>query len=196
MHLLPKRAPARVLGPIVGALARAGVTPNQISVAGFLGNVGAAALIANGQLMPAGIVVLVASALDMLDGGLARATGRATPFGGVLDSTLDRLSEATVLFGVLWYEIELGHQEESLLAFAAVVGSMMVSYIRARVEAAGGALTDGLFTRSERVVVTGVALIFGWLRPALWLLAVLTLATAVQRLYLAAGAVRERHEGR
>ncbi|MEZ4502726.1 MAG: CDP-alcohol phosphatidyltransferase family protein [Dehalococcoidia bacterium] len=196
MHLLPKRAPARVLGPIVGALARSGVTPNQISVVGFLGNVGAAALIANGLLLPAGILVLFASALDMLDGGLARATGRATPFGGVLDSTLDRLSEATVLFGVLWYEIDLGNREEALLCFAAVVGSLMVSYIRARVEAAGGALTDGLFTRSERVVVTGVALIFGWLRPALWLLAVLTLATAAQRLYLAADAVREANEER
>ena len=97
---------------------------------------------------------------------------------------------------MLWYQLDLGHREESLLAFAAVVGSLMVSYIRARVEAAGGTLTDGWFTRPERVVVMGVALIFDLLRPALWLLAVLTLVTAAQRLWLAADAVREDSEGR
>ena len=196
LHLLPKRAPARLLTPVIGLVARLGVTPNQLSAAGFAGNVAAAVLVARGELIAAGLVMLFASAIDMLDGGLARATGRATPFGGVLDSTLDRLSEAAVLFGVLWYQLDLGHREESLLAFAAVVGSLMVSYIRARVEAAGGTLTDGWFTRPERVVVMGVALIFDLLRPALWLLAVLTLVTAAQRLWLAADAVREDSEGR
>lgn len=189
VRLLPRRAPARILDPIIRGLAATGVTPNAISVVGFLGNVAAAALVANGALAAGGAVVLFASALDMLDGGLARATGRATPFGGVLDSTLDRLSEAVVLFGISWYAIERGLQTEALLAFAAVVGSLMVSYVRARVEGAGGRLLDGLFTRSERVVVTGLALITGWLLVGLWVLAAVSTFTALQRLWLAKAAV-------
>jgi CDP-diacylglycerol---glycerol-3-phosphate 3-phosphatidyltransferase len=189
VRLIPRRAPARLLDPVIRSLAATGVTPNAISAAGFLGNVVAAVLIASGALAAGGVVVLVASALDMLDGGLARATGRATPFGGVLDSTLDRLSEAVVLFGVSWYAIEGGLQTEALLAFVAVVGSLMVSYVRARVEGAGGRLLDGVFTRSERVVVTGVALITGWLLPGLWILAAVSTLTALQRLWLAKAAV-------
>jgi CDP-diacylglycerol--glycerol-3-phosphate 3-phosphatidyltransferase len=189
VRLFPRRAPARLLDPMIRGLAATGVTPNAISAAGFLGNVIAAVLVASGALAAGGVVVLFASALDMLDGGLARATGRATPFGGVLDSTLDRLSEAVVLFGISWYAIERGLRTEVLLAFAAVVGSLMVSYIRARVEGAGGRLLDGVFTRSERVVVTGLALITGWLLPGLWILAAVSTLTALQRLWLAKAAV-------
>lgn len=183
--------PERLLAPLVRALASAGVTPNMVTVVGFLGNVVAAVLVASGALEVGGVVLLVASAVDMLDGSLARATGRVTPFGGVLDSTLDRLSEAALLFGVQWYALEQGNNELASLAFAAVVGSIMVSYVRARVEGAGGRLTDGVFTRVERVILLGVVLIVGWLRAGLWILAVVSLATALQRLYLAADAVRE-----
>ena len=111
IKLLPQRAPARVLDPIVRGLARAGVTPNALTVAGFVGNAIAAALVVQGWLVAAGVVVLLASALDMLDGALARATGRVTPFGGVFDSVLDRLSEAVVLFGICWYQLDLGNRE-------------------------------------------------------------------------------------
>lgn len=186
---MPHRAPAAVLDPIVRGLAAAGVTPNAISVVGFLGNVVGAGLVATGALASGGLVVILASALDMLDGGLARATGRATPFGGVLDSTLDRLSEAIVLFGIAWYATESGLHTEALLAFVAVVSSLMVSYIRARVEGAGGEILDGVFTRPERVVVTGVALISGYLLVGLWILAVVSTLTAAQRLWLAKAAV-------
>src|SRR5665811_2403144 len=167
LHLLPSRAPARLLDPIVGALASIGVTPNGLTVGGFLGNVLAAVLVARGELLLAGVIVLLASGLDMLDGALARATDTASLFGGLLDSTLDRLSEAAVLFGILWYQLDLGNREESLLVFVAVTGSLMVSYVRARSEAAGVPISSGLFTRAERVVVTAIALIMGWLRPAL-----------------------------
>ena len=189
LRLLPRRAPAAILDPIVRALAAAGVTPNSISVAGVLGNAAGAALVASGSLAAGGVVVILASALDMLDGGLARATGRATPFGGVLDSTLDRISESVVLFGIAWYASAQDLQTEALLAFVAVVGSLMVSYIRARVEAAGGSILDGVFTRPERVVVTGVALVTGWLLVGLWILAVVSTLTAMQRLWLARAAV-------
>lgn len=190
-QLMPHRPPPRVIEPIVRALAAAGLTPNAVSMLGFLGTVAAAALVARGSLASGGIVLTLSAALDFVDGGLARATGRSTKFGGVLDSTLDRLSEAVMLFGVQWYAINRGLTEEALLAFVAVVGSLMVSYVRARVEAAGGQLTDGIFTRPERVVVLVAALIFGWLRAGLWVLAVVSAVTAAQRLWLAQAAVAE-----
>jgi len=190
-RLLVGRAPSRLIDPLVGLLATLGVTPNALTVAGLLGNVGAAVLIARGDLLAGGIVMLLASGLDLLDGGLARATGTVTPLGAVLDATFDRLSEAAVLFGVLIYQTDLGHREESLLVFAAASGSLLVSYIRARAEAHGVTVTAGLFTRPERVVLLGAALIGGWLRAGLWLLAVLTLITVLQRLYLAGRALRQ-----
>ncbi|MDA0270079.1 MAG: CDP-alcohol phosphatidyltransferase family protein [Chloroflexi bacterium] len=183
--LLPRRAPAAVLDPIVRLLARAGVTPFALTTVGFLGNVMAAVFVAQGAFLIGGVLVLVFSALDMLDGALARSTGRASRFGALYDSTLDRVSEAVVLFGLAWWAIEGGHNTEAALAFAAVVGSLMVSYVRARAEGLGLELKDGLFTRSERVALTGVALILGFVTAALWALAVLTMITAAQRTWIA-----------
>jgi len=188
--LLPTRAPARLLAPIVGALVAIGVTPVMLTTAGFAGNALAAVLIARGGLVAGGAVVLVASALDMFDGAVARATRRASRFGALFDSVLDRASEAVVLFGIAVYAIDRGSREQALLAFAAVVGSLLVSYVRARAEGLGATLTDGLFRRQERVVLTALGLMLGLLRPALWMLAVLSLLTAAQRLVLAARAVR------
>lgn len=196
-QLLPRRAPTAILDPIVRVLVSVGVTPTMLTTVGFLGNVLAAVLIVQGQLLAAGVCVLFFSALDMLDGAVARSTGTASRFGALYDSTLDRLSEAAVLFGIFWYQMDRGNTEESLLAFLAVVGSLMVSYVRARSEGLGMPLKDGLFTRSERVVLTGVALLFGWVRVALWLLAVLTLLTAAQRTWIAGRLLIEadREEG-
>ena len=188
--LLPTRAPARVLAPLVRVLAAIGVTPALLTTGGLVGNAGAAVLIARGELLAGGVVVLLASGLDMLDGAVARATGRASRFGALYDSVLDRASEAAVLFGIAWYAIDEGSREQTLLAFAALTGSLLVSYVRARAEGLGVTLADGLFRRQERVVLTAAGLILGLLRPALWLLAVLSLLTAVQRLVLAARAVR------
>jgi CDP-diacylglycerol--glycerol-3-phosphate 3-phosphatidyltransferase len=188
--LLPGRAPARLIRPLVGALVAIGVTPAMLTTAGLAGNAIAAVLIAGGALTAGGVVVLVASALDMLDGAVARATGRASRFGALYDSVLDRCSEAAVLFGIAYYALDRGSTEQALLAFAAVVGSLLVSYVRARAEGLGVALTDGLFRRQERVVLTAAGLILGLLRPTLWILAVLSLLTALQRLVLAARAVR------
>lgn len=189
-RLLAGRAPALLLDPVVRVLAWAGVSPAMVTTAGLIGSLVAAVLIARGELMAGGIVVLLAAGLDMFDGALARATGRVTRFGAVLDATFDRISEAAVLFGMLVYELNLGNREESLLIFAALTGSLLVSYVRAKVEAMGGTMSDGLFTRTERVVLTGAALITGWLRAGLWVLAVLTLLTAAQRLLIAPRALR------
>jgi CDP-diacylglycerol--glycerol-3-phosphate 3-phosphatidyltransferase len=190
-RLLAGRAPALLLDPVVRVLAAAGVSPAMVTTAGLIGSLIAAVLIGRGELMAGGIVMLVASGLDMFDGALARATGRATPFGAVLDATFDRISEAAVLFGVLVYELDLGNREEALLVFAALTGSLLVSYVRAKVESMGGVMSDGLFTRTERIVLMSAALITGWLRAGLWVLAVLTLLTTAQRLLMAPRALRE-----
>ena len=181
MKLLPTRLSAETLAPVVRVLVALGITPNMITVAGLLGSVGAAVAIANEQLVLGGILVLVFGGLDLFDGAVARATGGAAPFGALFDSVLDRLSEAVVLGGILVYELERGNEEETILAFAAVVGSILVSYVRARAEGLDVSMTSGLFTRPERVVLTGAALILGLLRPALWILAVITLITVAQR---------------
>ncbi|MSQ42506.1 MAG: CDP-alcohol phosphatidyltransferase family protein [Dehalococcoidia bacterium] len=188
-RLLPAHAPAAVIDPAVRVLAALRITPTMLTTAGLAGNAAAALLTARGALLAAGVLVLAASTLDLLDGALARATDRASRFGALYDSTLDRISEAAVLFGIAWYAIARGQRELALLAFAAVVGSLLVSYVRARAEGLGLALRDGLFTRSERVVLTGAALITGWLRLGLWLLAVLALLTALQRLWIASRAL-------
>jgi CDP-diacylglycerol--glycerol-3-phosphate 3-phosphatidyltransferase len=188
--LLPRRAPAWLVDPAVSALSRLGVTPNMLTLLGVLGNVGAAVLAGYGYFLSAGIVVLAASSLDFLDGALARATGRATPFGSVFDAVMDRVSEAAVLFGLLVYFSDRGGREEELLIFAAVVFSILVSYVRARAEIIGLKMREGLFTRAERVVLLGAGLIIqdvigeNVMTPVLWVLAVLSGLTVLQRLAL------------
>ena len=184
--LVPHNISTRFTDPIVSPLAAIGVTPNMISVAGFAGNVAAGALAASGFFLWAGIVMLIFSALDLLDGALARKTGTVTTFGAVFDSILDRLSEAAVLGGVLFHYSQAGgHSMEVVLCYAAIVGSIMVSYVRARAEGEGLTLREGLFTRAERVILLAGALVIGhgvvlW---ALWVLAVLSHFTAAQRVF-------------
>jgi CDP-diacylglycerol--glycerol-3-phosphate 3-phosphatidyltransferase len=184
LTLLPHSLPRRLTDPVALAVARTGLTPNALTALGLAGSLGAAALVAGGHFLIGGLVMLAAAALDLLDGALARATGRVTAFGGVFDSVLDRLGEAAVLGGVLFHFSQGGHRQEVVLAFIAVVGSMTVSYVRARAEAAGLKLTDGIFTRPERVIVLGLGLIVDQMLIALWVLAVLTVFTALQRLYV------------
>lgn len=182
--LLPKSVPRRVTDPIVNPLAKLGVTPNHLTTVGVLGNAGAAVLAARGDFLPAGIVMLAASSLDLLDGALARATGKATRFGSVFDAVMDRISEAAVLFGLLYYFSDRGGREEEMLIFVAVVASFLVSYIRARAETVDIPLREGLFGRAERVVLLGIGLIIDQVTIALWVLAVAAGATALQRLAL------------
>ena len=192
MKLLPTRISAERLAPVVRVLVALHITPSMITIAGLIGSIIAAVAIANGELILGGILVLSFGGLDMFDGAVARATGRATPFGALFDSVLDRLSEAVVLGGILVYQLDQGNDEEAILAFAAVVGSILVSYVRARAEGLDVSMTSGLFTRPERIVVTGAALILDLLRPALWVLAVVTLVTVAQRVNTARRLLDER----
>jgi CDP-diacylglycerol--glycerol-3-phosphate 3-phosphatidyltransferase len=126
--------------------------------------------------------VLVAGLFDILDGALARFTNRTTKFGAILDSTLDRLSEALLLFGLLILYLNSAYTIEILLIFGVMVGSFLISYIRARAEGLGIECKTGLFTRAERVIILALGLIVNQILIALIILAVFTFITVVQRI--------------
>src|SRR5262249_38062937 len=150
----------------------------------LIGGLGAGYVIATGHLFWGGLAVLAASALDAFDGTLARTTGKATRFGGVYDSVIDRLFEGAVLGGVLYYFLERGDKLACMLTFATIVGSLCVSYVRARAEGIGIEIYDGIFTRVVRIIVLTVGLVANILTPVLWLLAVMTIFTTFHRLYV------------
>lgn len=184
MHPDLRRAfPRSWLDPLVRLVARTGITPHGITWLGLLLSGAAGFLAAAGHSPLAGWLSLLAGGLDLLDGALARATNRATPFGALLDSTLDRYGEALLLGGLFISAAGRNAIEELVLCFLALVGSLMVSYIKARAEALGFSCDVGVFTRPERVVVLGVGLITGLVLPALALVAVLANLTAFQRLF-------------
>ncbi|HXV97554.1 MAG TPA: CDP-alcohol phosphatidyltransferase family protein, partial [Anaerolineae bacterium] len=128
-----------------------GVSPNVLTVVGFLLMVGIAVVLAQGYLFLGGILIIIAALFDAIDGTLARMMGRTSRFGAFLDSTLDRYSEAVIFLGLFIYLSGQNQKIELLLVYATVVGSLMVSYARARAEGIGISLKDGLFTRFERV---------------------------------------------
>ena len=180
-NVLPQRLPqafADGMGRRVGAL---GVTPNMISLLGFAGNVLAAYLILREALLWAGVVFLAFSALDMVDGAVARATGLVTRFGAVFDAILDRASEGLVLAACAWYFGERGEQVQAGVTYAALFGSVAVSYMRARAEVVGLPMRDGLFRRQERVALIGGGLLLNGLTAIVWPLAILSNVTALQR---------------
>ncbi len=134
------------------------------------------------SLLAAGLLVLAAGLFDMLDGALARHTGRVSRFGAVLDSTLDRLSEAAILVAAVFLFATEAMVAAAVLAGATLAGAMTVSYLRARMEALGLAGRGGLFTRLERVIVLALGLLIDQLIIALVIVAVFSFITAGQRL--------------
>ena len=173
--------------PAVRLLSRTPITPSSVTWFGFLLAAGAMALIVTGHLFAAGFMVLIAGFFDILDGALARRTKRVTRFGAFLDSTLDRLSEAVILLGILVLQAREQSLAGILLAGIALTGSLLVSYIRARAEALGLECEVGLFTRPERVVVLALGLLLSHfdyaLVVALVIIVVFSFFTAGQRLF-------------
>jgi len=174
--------------PLARVLAGWGVTANSLTIAGVILNAGVAALIAAGSFPASGILLLVVNALDLLDGALARSSGRANAFGAFLDSTLDRYAEAVVFVGLMVWFASQSNLRGELFAVVALVGSLMVSYTRARAEGLGLHGEIGFFARPERVIALAVGLILAAVPALAWaleavvaLLAVLTNLTAVQR---------------
>jgi CDP-diacylglycerol--glycerol-3-phosphate 3-phosphatidyltransferase len=164
-------------------LAKAGVSPNALTLFGLVLAVGVAWVLFTGRFFLGGFLVLVSGAFDLLDGAVARASGRSTTFGALLDSAFDRLSEAALFLGLLAFYAGQGMYQESMLVGAALVGSMMTSYVRARAEGLGLECDVGVFTRPERVILLAVGLIINQMLVVLWIIAVLANAIAFQRLY-------------
>jgi CDP-diacylglycerol---glycerol-3-phosphate 3-phosphatidyltransferase len=167
------------------------LTPNAISLTGFALNIAAAGLIVGRMFFLAGIAFIVGSIMDTLDGRYSRMSGKGTPFGAFLDSTLDRLEEGIVLIAVGAYFASKNNQVAAAATVAAVLGSLMVSYTRARAEALGVECKVGLATRPVRVVILSIGLIFAkgaslgnfeLLAPAVYVLAALTIVTVLQRI--------------
>ena len=174
---------APVLAHVVGWLQGAGISPNAVTAAGFLLTVISALVLAAGFFRWGAIVLLLASIFDMLDGALARATGQSSTFGAFLDSTLDRYSESVTFVGLAFYYSGVsGARIETMLILVIIIGSLMVSYTRARAEALNVECKAGLLQRPERVVLLIAGLLIGWLQPVLWIMAILTNVSAVQRI--------------
>ena len=160
------------------------MSPNLLTVIGFVLTVGVAYVLATGHLQIGGVLLAVAGLFDALDGTLARLAGRRSRFGAFLDSTVDRFSEAVIFMGLLVHYAQHGGRQESFLIYATLVGSLMVSYVRARAESIGIECKRGILTRFERAVVLVVGLILNQMLIALWIMAVLSNFTALQRIYL------------
>jgi CDP-diacylglycerol--glycerol-3-phosphate 3-phosphatidyltransferase len=181
--------PARWLGQV-------GLTPNALTIIGSLLTASVGLLIAHGWFLAAGLCLWLFSATDTLDGALARATGRVSVFGAFLDSVCDRYAEAAVFFGLVWWYQSVGDALGVGLAYVALVGSLMVSYARARAEGVGLQAADvGWFQRPERIIALGLGLLLAPAAPAallvvLALLAVLTTITVLQRVIHVARASR------
>ena len=191
--LLPawvKQSGRAVLDPVVRLALAMHITANTVTVLGLVITVVAAVLIGSGGLLAGALILMGGSLLDAVDGALARATGGETPFGGFLDSTMDRASEAIVYLGIAAYYLQGAAPTWPVLAaFIALAGSFMVSYSRARAEGIGVSAAVGIAPRTERLVlvIAGLGLAGLGIGPALiaalWIIAALTVATTAQRIW-------------
>ena len=185
-----KEAARAILNPVVRLALALHVTANTVTVLGFLIVMVAAVVIGSGGLLAGALILMAGSLLDAVDGALAPATGGGTPFGGFLDSTLDRAGEAIVYLAIAAFYLRgVAPTWPVLAAFIALAGSFLVSYSRARAEGIGLSASVGLAPRTERMVlvIAGLGLAGLGIGPALigtlWIIAFLTVATTVQRIW-------------
>jgi CDP-diacylglycerol--glycerol-3-phosphate 3-phosphatidyltransferase len=180
------------------------LTPNTISVTGLVLNVAAAVLVTQEDFFLAGVAFIVGSIMDTLDGRYSRMSGKGTQFGAFLDSTLDRIEEGVVLTTVAWYFADRGESVAAAACVFAVLGSLMVSYTRARAEALGVECKVGIATRPVRVVVLSIGLVFAageliddvdLLDASIYAMAALTSFTVGQRVWHVRGQLKALETG-
>jgi CDP-diacylglycerol--glycerol-3-phosphate 3-phosphatidyltransferase len=168
------------------------LTPNAISMTGLVLNLAAAVLLLEDLFVLGALAFIVGSVMDTLDGRYSRMSGKGTPFGAFLDSTLDRIEEGVVLGAVCWHFADRGDAGVAAACLLVVLGSLMVSYTRARAEALGVECKVGLATRPVRVVILSIGLLFAdeelisgvdLLPAAIWVMVGLTALTVVQRVW-------------
>ena len=183
----------QALGPVIEFLVRRQVSPNAVSITGFLVTIVAVGLFIGGAPVAAGLIFLLGSLFDVLDGELARASNRATRFGAVIDSLLDRISEGALLIAIAWYFADRGEVGSVVITVAGMLGSVSTSYVRARAEAVGTTCAVGWITRPERVIILTVGLISGQIFAAIVILFVLATLTVIQRTAHVHRLVREQN---
>lgn len=173
---------ARVAEPVARALLAARLRPNQLSLLGLVCSGLAALAFATDHARLGGLLLALAGGLDILDGALARVAGQVSPFGAFLDSVLDRYSDLLVLSGIVVHYVQAGVLRGVLATLAALVGTVMVSYTRARAESVGVDCRVGLMERGERLLVLIAGALLGGLFPAVVVLAVGANLTALHRI--------------
>ncbi len=172
----------KIIHWIVRGLALSRIHPNVLTFIGLLINIGAAALLARGQFRWAGAVIIGAGLFDMVDGRVARETNRVTRFGGFFDSVLDRYSDLGLLIGLLVWYGSINLFGYVVLTAVAMMGSVMVSYTRARAENTIPQCKVGFMERPERVVLLIIGALFDRMAPVLWVVAVLSNLTVIDRM--------------
>lgn len=171
-----------VLDPLAIFLNKIGLMPNTVTILGLAGNTVGAILLARGQMTWGGILIFLMGPVDALDGTMARLRAEPTEFGAFVDSVTDRYSELVIFGGLLYYYLQQGNWDMVLLVYLAAAGSLLVSYTRARAQSLGMETKVGMLTRLERYLVLSPALVFNIPQVAVWILAIFTNLTALQRI--------------
>ena len=172
----------RAVTPLGDGLRRTGLSPDHLTAAGVVVAVGAAIAIANGQMRLGLVLVILAALPDLLDGALAKAAGSASQRGAFFDSVIDRVTDAILFGGLVWFYASGNSPRMALLPFAIMAVSSVISYQRAKAESLGLDAKGGLMERAERIVLLCIGLLFPEILTAvLWVMLVLTAVTAVQR---------------
>jgi CDP-diacylglycerol--glycerol-3-phosphate 3-phosphatidyltransferase len=183
-----------VVTPIGAFLNRLGIHPNTLTLFGLAGNFIGAIFLSKGDFLVGGLIILAMGPIDALDGTMARLRGEPSDFGGFVDSVTDRYSELLIFGGILVHYLTVSEETLAVLTFAAAVGSVMVSYNRARAEGLGFEAKIGILTRMERFVILVPSLIIGIPWIGIGIVAVLANFTALQRIYSVRMQARHREK--
>jgi len=175
----------KILNSLGRSLAKIGIKPDTVTLLGVIGNCAGAYFIHQGQLQIGAWIVLTSGLLDALDGALARELGNSKPFGALLDSVADRVSEIAIMLGLMLYFLRRQDETGCLLVLLALSGSLLVSYVRARSQSLGSDPKVGILTRVERCLVIFLSLVFAKPLIGLGILTALTFVTILQRLFFA-----------
>ncbi|HET8563016.1 MAG TPA: CDP-alcohol phosphatidyltransferase family protein [Candidatus Binatia bacterium] len=171
------------LDPVGGFFIRLGLTPNMMTMLGLIGNTVGAYYLARGEMLTGGLLVLIMTPIDALDGTMARLRGEPSDFGAFVDSVTDRYSELIIYGGLLYYFLSQGEPLGGMLVFGAAAGSVLVSYVKARAEGLGFEAKIGLLTRVERYLILAPSLVFDQLLIGLGIIALFANITALQRIW-------------
>ena len=157
--------------------------PNLFTLIGFLATLLASFLIIKATWFLAGLAIVLSGLFDLFDGVVARNLGKVTPFGGFLDSVIDRYSDLFLLLALLIYYLRKGDSNMVILTSFVSIGTAIIPYARARAEAAQISCNAGLMERAERIILLSVGVLCQWMKPILWILAILTHFTVLERIY-------------